>query len=194
MKFTYLRSYLRGYASKVIQHLLINDENYSVAIELLESEFLDRRFLVDEFFRKLLDSQPKFDNEFLGTKLFINEIRCILSDLKTHKFDLLCHPASKAFISHLVFRKLPVSFKQELVRKLGDNFPEIDAIFENYAEIVRTLTLRPRPLSKPKFDEKQIASKPILNNSLLNAENKNFIRRSCEFCQSEDYLMVNCKK
>ena len=40
-KLTYLRSYLSGYALKIITHLSVTDDNYDVAFSLLKEEFLD---------------------------------------------------------------------------------------------------------------------------------------------------------
>ena len=37
---------------KIIQHLQITDENYPVALSLLDKEFLDKAAIVDELFRK----------------------------------------------------------------------------------------------------------------------------------------------
>ena len=47
-KFTYLKTYLRGYALKLVQHLSVTDSNYLEAIELLEAEFLNVPALIDE--------------------------------------------------------------------------------------------------------------------------------------------------
>lgn len=48
VKFTYLKSFLKGYALKLIEHLSISDQNYEVALTLLEGEFLYRSGLVDD--------------------------------------------------------------------------------------------------------------------------------------------------
>ena len=40
-KLTYLRSYLLGYALKIISHLSVTDDNYDVAFSLRKEEFLD---------------------------------------------------------------------------------------------------------------------------------------------------------
>ena len=141
-KFTYLKTYLKGYALKVVQHLIVNDTNYIVALELLEKEFLNKDSIIDDLFKKILIIKPKYDLSFLETKLYINEIRCILSDLKQHGSDLLSDNASIKFISHIVFNQLPIPFKQELVRKVDNNYPNIIQLFDNYVEIVRTLNLR----------------------------------------------------
>ena len=45
-KLTYLKSYLRGYALKLIKHLHVTDSNYTVAVDLLNSEFLYQLLLL----------------------------------------------------------------------------------------------------------------------------------------------------
>ena len=47
-KLSDLLSYLKGYALKIINHLAVSDENYSVALKLLKDEFLDVDYVVDE--------------------------------------------------------------------------------------------------------------------------------------------------
>ena len=141
-KLTYLKSFLRGYASKIVQHLQITDENYEIALDLLKNEFLNEDAVVDNLFSKLIDSKPKFDSSFLETKIFINDIRCLICDLKIYNIDLISEHSASKFISHVVFKKLPQIFQQELARKLGSNYPSIQEIFDNYVEIVQMLNLR----------------------------------------------------
>lgn len=141
-KFTYLRTYLRGYALKVVQHLQVTDDNYLVALTLLEREFLNKDCLTDDLFAKLLILKPKSDSTFLETKLFMNEVRCVVSDLKQYGTDLLEGDTCIKLHSLIVFSKLPFIFKQELARKLDNNFPTVQQVFDNYVEIIRTLNLR----------------------------------------------------
>jgi len=103
---TYLKSYLTGYALKVVSHLKTNDENYSVAMSLLESEFLNKEQLIDDLFGKLIKLKPESDTDLYHTKLYINEVRCLLSDLKNYGKDLLEDSASEQFVSHIVFFKI----------------------------------------------------------------------------------------
>ena len=42
VKLTYLKSFLSGYAAKIVQHLQISGPNYAIALSLLEREFLDK--------------------------------------------------------------------------------------------------------------------------------------------------------
>ena len=88
-KFSYLKGYLRGYALKVIQHLSVTDQNYEIAVALLKDEFLNIDSLTDTLFKRLLETKPKYDVTYLETKMYLNEVRCILTDLKNYKCDLL---------------------------------------------------------------------------------------------------------
>jgi len=55
MKLTYLKSYLKGYAYKLVQHLQIVDLNYKIAIDLLKAEFLNIECLVDDLLKKTFE-------------------------------------------------------------------------------------------------------------------------------------------
>jgi len=88
-KLTYLKTYLKGYASKLIQHLQVTNNNYKIALNLLNEEFLNVDALVDDLLKKLLDLKPSFDPTFLKTKMFLSEVRCLVSDLKIYGFDFL---------------------------------------------------------------------------------------------------------
>ena len=107
-KLTYLRSYLVGFAFRVISHLSISDENYDVAIKLLKEEFLDEEFIVDETFKQLLNKVPKYDPNFVDVRTYINECRSMIHELKLYKVDLLeVGTAGCKLLSHIIFSKLP---------------------------------------------------------------------------------------
>ena len=53
-KFTYLKSYLRCYAAKLIQHLQVTEDNYVIAFELLKNEFMDKQAVINELFKKTI--------------------------------------------------------------------------------------------------------------------------------------------
>ena len=89
-----------------------------------------------------MECKPKFDNSYLETKLYIIDVRCIIADLKSYDIDLVGEVAAKALISYLVFSKLPSYFRQELVRKLDENSPSINQVFDHYGDVVKTLNMR----------------------------------------------------
>ena len=212
-KFTYLKTYLKGYALKLVQHLQVSDDNYLIGLDLLKSEFLYKDALIDDLIKKILDLKPKFDYQYLETKIYINEIRCVISDLATHDLDFLNEAASNTLLSHIVFHRLPNPFKQELVRKINNNYPKLNDIFDNYAEIVRTLNLKQNSrsfeknnLDKVNLDKNKETSKvnsnlPYLQSSVLNtgtvssASAQSFKDiKNCKFCTCSGHSMVNCKK
>ena len=223
IKFTYLRSYLKGYASKIVQHLMVNDENYKVALDLLNNEFMNENELVENLFIKLLALKPKYDTDYLGTKMFINDVRCLISDLGKHKVDLIGDVSANKLISHMVFHKLPNHFQQELVRMLANYYPSIDQIFDNYVDVIRTLSLRhvkSTADTKPQFSKH--ANKTFYNDKVpFNKFSNNTISRSgtvknavfekspssfskntdknesakfCKFCTSIGHTMFKCVK
>ena len=103
-KLTYLRSYLSGYALKIITHLSVTDDNYDVAFSLLKEEFLDIPYFVDEFFKTLLSSPPSFDTEFDGLRTYVNECRAIIHDLKQYDIRLMEEDtAGCKLLSHIIF-------------------------------------------------------------------------------------------
>ena len=198
VKLTYLKSYLTGYASKVIDYLPISDSNYEEALNILKAEFLNVPEVVNSLFQKLLSAQIKPDKQFRSTKIFLNDMRSILHDLKSHDRDLLGHPPTAEFIGSLLFNKLPDQFRIELVRKLDNNYPKYDDIMNNYREIINTLNLR------PKFEpNKEKLSKSVVNLSNTSTDSSDKIEKAepkfsnsikCKFCSLSNHRMLSCFK
>ena len=212
-KLTYLKTYLKGYALKLVQNLQILDENYATAIELLEKEFLNKEALVDDLYRKLLELKPEYDKDFQKTKIYINDVKCLLSDLKIYGRDLLQGETSCEFISHIVFNKLPSVFRQELVRRLNNNFPDLNQIIDNYIDVVKTLNIKQMRASNEinpskSFNKPQDRTRKFNNNSSLQqfsgvaepavgAVPKSKFegpRKNCKFCTGTNHSMLKCKK
>ena len=198
-KLTYLKSYLQGYAAKVVQHLNISDSNFEVAIQLLEREFLDLNNLTSELFSKLLKLYPKFDQSFLETKIFVNEVRCIISDLKNYGTDLMENESCLKFVSHIIMNKLPKIFCQELARKLDNNYPTLVHLFDYYSDVINTLNLRgPAQVSvKPKAFSHNKFSKPHIGTNQNSSGHVAAVsvgeKKSCKFCGG-DHSMYKCVK
>ena len=212
-KLTYLKTYLQGYAAKIVQHLQISNANYKIALELLTREFLDINALVDDLLTKLFELKPR-TGAFTDIKLYINEVRCILGDLSIYDYDIVATKCSNKMISHLVFHKLPADFKQELVRKLANNFPSIEDIFNNYVEVIRTLNLQGKcgPDSKVANNSvtvNNISKAAAVNTSLTSStssrnkldqssykdNSKSVIKpKYCKFCCATGHTMLHCRK
>ena len=140
-KLSYLRSCLSDYALQTISHLTVNDANFAVAVQLLIDEFLDTDYIVDEIFRQLLDTSPKYDPEFQELKSYLTNIKADLFELNTtFQIDLISEgtPGNK-FVSHVIYNKLPNVLKRELTHVTKTNYPSTKMIFENYQRIIKTL-------------------------------------------------------
>ena len=196
-KLTYLKTYLKGYAYKLVQHLQINDYNYEIALTLLKAEFLNVDALVEDLIKRLFALKPKSDN-FMDVKIYINDIRCILSDLTTYGYDMQQQKSSKILISHLVFHKLPTNFQQELVRKLNCNYPSINDVFEHYVDIIRTINLK---TNKATGNTKTVLVNPCDRldgvtraGAVAPQSNYNEKTKYCKFCSSTGHSMLRCQR
>ena len=171
-KLTYLRSYLTGYAYKIISHLSITDDNFDIAITLLKDEFLDTEFIADEYFRQIIKAFPKYDQSFENVRQFLNETRAALHELKAYNIDLLEEDTSgNKLISHIIFDKLPNIIKRELVHKVDSNFPTVNQLFDNYNDILKTLS---RTSYKKDYDkQKSQSSTPVKSQNSSSSKVRN---------------------
>ena len=206
-KFTYLKTYLRGYALKVVQHLHITEENYDVALAVLDREFLDREAIVDELMHKIFSMKPEFDSSFLKTKMYINDVKCIISDLNQYEHDIMNNRSSLRIVSHIVASHLPDSFKQELSRKTGKSFPCLTDIFLHYVDVIRTLNMRhtrtqpvESEVTKPEtsgimksYNETLKRLTNINHNSNHKSHSRSQTRQGCKFCVGE-HSMLKCRQ
>ena len=224
VKLSYLHTYLKGYARKLISHLSIKDENYPIAIDLLKEQFLDVPYIIDEIYKRLINSKPPqgYDPDFIGLKSYINEIRTLVYDLKTYNIEFMIEgSAGNSLLSHIVFNKLPIVFKKEIIHRVGNNYPSLNDLFTNYIEVVRTLTkVSSQKHEKPKSSFKSSNKQTVSENSTLqnfktessqitdstassrhaNKTNVNHINKKsnnvkpCKFCQISGHSMFMCNK
>ena len=208
-KLTYLLGYLRDYALKVVKHLTITDSNYLIAIQMLEDEFLDVPYIVDETFKSILKASPsmEFDPEFTSVKVYLSEVKSYLYELKTHNFNLLEEgTAGHKFISHIVFSKLPVAVRRELVHKVMDNYPSITDILAHYNEVIKTL-IKTTSVKKKIFVKPSNKSNAGFSNAAFRFKNskegkstvENFKsvnfkvnKLICKLCSAEGHTLGKC--
>ncbi|XP_068243599.1 uncharacterized protein [Palaemon carinicauda] len=201
----YLHGYLRGYALKEVKHLTISDRNYHLAIEMLKEEFLDVNYIIDETFKNILSAAPsaEYDQEFSSVKVYLHEIKSYLHEWKAYNIDLLeVGSSGHNFVSHIVFNKLPIPVKRELVHKLDTNYPNISDILSNYNEIIKTLS---KTVSNRKKTFNKTTSKPSLSSSFKPKENKvgvstilnykfanKVTKLTCKLCAAEGHTLGKC--
>ena len=208
VKQTYLYGYLRDYALSIVKPLAISDSNYKVAISMLKQEFLDVNYIVDETFKNLLQASPnqEFDPEYTSVKVYLNEIRAYLYELKSHKVDLLeSGTAGHKFISHVVFSKLPAPVRREFVHKFSNNYPSLNDVLDKYTDVLQTLYLtssvKKKPFVKPsgkqnnspgKLEPKGKSPKED-KRALQNYKVVNVDRNvKCKLCNSKEHTLGKC--
>ena len=204
-KQTYLYGYLRDYALKVVKHLPISDGNYQLALKMLKQEFLDVSYIIDETFKNILKAAPsmEFDPEFTSVKIYLNEIRAYLYDLRAHNVDLLEEgTAGHKLVSHIVFSKLPLSIKKELVHKVQSIYPTITEILNRYNDVIKTLAKTTS--IKRKMVSKSFSKQSANLNSVAKAEESKSTMQSfgavctkleklrCKLCSAEGHSIGRC--
>ena len=55
VKLAHLRGYLTDTAFDIVSHLTLEDANYELAIELLDEQFLDKPFMLDEIMQQIVN-------------------------------------------------------------------------------------------------------------------------------------------
>ena len=207
-KLTYLIGYLRDYALKVVKHLSISDENYHLAIQMLKEEFLDVKCIIDETYKIIQKAAPssEYDPEFTSARVYLNEMRSYLHELKGQNIDLLEeNTAGHSLISHIVFNKLPLALKRELVHRLSNNYPTITEIFDNYNEAIKTLN-KTFPNKKTSFNKVNAKTAKTNSNAgpTKSKEGKSTIQNfktqnsgskfTCKLCSPEGHSLGKCSK
>ena len=96
---------------------------------------LDVKYVINEAYKTILKTAPssEYDPEFTSARVYSNEIRSYLHELKAQNIYLLEeNTAGHSLISHIVFNKLSLALKRELGHRLCNNCPTLTEIFYNY--------------------------------------------------------------
>lgn len=55
--------------------------------------------------------------------------------------------AGNKYTSSTIYQKLPVMLRKEIIKIVGNNYPSLNDIFDNYSQVIRTLEI-----IKPKYN------------------------------------------
>ena len=208
-KLQYLRGYLAGYPLQLVQHLSITEENFDTAIQLLKKEYLDQEFIISAIFNQIDKAEPKPDLEFIGIKKFLTETRANLCELKcSYDLDFLEEntPGNK-YLGYSIFAKLPNALKKEIIHVVGTNYPSLNQIMDNYADVIKTLVItktagspskpgsQQPPDNRPRRSEQYKNSKTFstLENFATEVETRS-AQKHCKFCAADGHYSRFCAK
>ena len=74
LKLIILKNHLKGYTHRILSHLSISDVNLDTAVEILQREFLNKKYIVNTIFKSINNSEPR-DSNFKSVKMFLNKLK-----------------------------------------------------------------------------------------------------------------------
>ena len=110
---------------KIVNPLSISAEIFDPVKEILSSEYLDERYLVEQIFMAIDTAMPVRENDVSSIRDFFSEIKSLLYELKnSFSLDFLEEgtPGNRYF-SHLIIHKLSMFSRKEIFRASGLTYP-----------------------------------------------------------------------
>lgn len=160
-KLTYLKTLLKGRSLS----LIVNQQEFDSAWQLLETEFLDSELIINHNFEYLVNT-PYVTNVDQIQSLF-TEIRFKLLEL--NKFKLVFtekDSAANKLLGFIVRSKLPSFFVQELVRRTGSNYPQLDEMLKHVNDVIKLFSSKKLPVSSGDTDQQcSMGAKPKIKNT-----------------------------
>jgi len=86
IKFSYLKAYLEGEPLKLINNLMLIDENYELALNILDKRYSNRRTIAHDHFDQLWTAQKAMLGDSKSIRQLLNTITESVGALKTQKY------------------------------------------------------------------------------------------------------------
>ena len=218
-KLLHLRTCLKGRAQVDIQHLTLTDENYDLALKLLEEEYANPELTQHKtllYIHKCnLDTSDKTGRSMLHS---IKQFRNQLVELKaTYKLDFQGldfdgdgNPIDKptpgsTLIAAYLHDKIPGHIQLALWQLTRKKYPTLQEILNNIKEAVEISEINFNkssqvPKNKPESGStintpsssvasNMVASKP---NKFKGRNKKKYFNHNCIYCQSSDHIAAHC--
>ena len=134
-KFLYLKNSLKGKALSLVQNLIVNDEVFLEAMQILEEQFLNKSEIINYCLEKIITYKNCYGHR--EVEEFINFVNQKLLELR--KLDVKFDDNDGGFLmlSYLARSKLPKNFLQEVIRRTASNFPNYVQIAEHAPSIIK---------------------------------------------------------
>lgn len=203
-KFTYLKGLLKGSAQIAIQGLTITDENYSLALQILENRYGKKEMLIRSHINKLLNLSPvrsssnlkELRNLYDACEIHIRSLKSLGIELQT--YGSLLFP----IITKLIPEGVILNYNRENKDETESwNVAKLLEYIKNEIE-TRERTLSFRREDYGKFEGKTVNKREYLEDNKSVREKHKMptaatlnmsIEHKCLFC-SESHDMRNCTK
>ena len=195
-KFIYLRGQLSGKSYSLVGNLKVAEDTFDVAINMLDTEFLNRNEIFAATMNKFINSQTATSLES-ACEVVLN-FKTQITELQKLNYDFKDNEASVELVSLILRSKLPKFFSIELGRLCNKANPNYMEICDKYAHIRQLLadkTDRKQPANiksaastNQRFSTSGIAAheKPKPRTALTS--------KSCKFCGDNAHFSANCTK
>ncbi|XP_064097270.1 uncharacterized protein LOC135208718 [Macrobrachium nipponense] len=214
-KFNYLKGCLKGEALTLIRNILVTNENYLDAIDLLKKTYANPEKIISSLICQLA-GLPKPSADLDSLRGFWTKLEQYVRGIERNK------PNSDHCtwtLGPLVFQKLPGKVKEQIQNKCGQDYPSLLDIREGLGKIILTLSsldFEPRDKSKdyshrkPKPNQSsnrpgnqtktQVSSYTPKKNEVTNLSisvtpgqpNKTARTQSCVFCDRPEHKAYQC--
>lgn len=86
IQFSYLKAYLEGESLKLINNLMLSDENYELALNILDKRYSNRRTIAHDHFDQLWTAQKAMLGDSKSIRQLLNTITESVGALKTQRY------------------------------------------------------------------------------------------------------------
>ena len=182
-KFTYLRSYLKGNALKVIEGLPLDESNYNEAKNLLINRFANPQLIISAHMNKLLKIEKVNTTNVNDLRKLYDGIEGNVRALGSYGIEL---SSFGPLLIPVALEKLPNGIQLQVSRKLGNETWDVNKFL---SVINDEITARENFefLKSDRNKEEQVNRRGTA--STLVAHQK---RKQCVFCSSEEHYSDRC--
>jgi hypothetical protein len=186
-KMYYLTGSLVGEPKSLIQHLSITGDNYSVAIDLLNSRYNNKRLLADRLLRNLLSVANVGSKNLSGLKLFLNTLSESTKALEKMNFPV---DSWSYLLFYINFQKLDSNMRKHFEDKVADkDLPTFADLIKFLETEIRILESSAEPLSFASEKRGGGPSHAVKAHAVFN--NAGF---SCKLCAKGGHFIAKCDK
>ena len=203
-KFLYLKAYLRGKASSMVEGIPCGENAFKEALELLEKEFLDKELIIQQILSSIINYRDV--NSPDDVENFISFLRYKCVELKKFRLDFLAKDSSGNYlISSLIRGKLPEFYLLEMCRRempypkledLLEKIPDICKILRGQGNYPKTTDQRKDQARGVKSEQQSAKGNKPNNYNTINSTrtfaHSSEVAKSCKFCKSANHRSSTC--
>lgn len=207
-KFYYLKSYLKGDASQLLHSLELTDDNYDVAINLLKERYENKKMLIHNHMKNIVDLPPINKESYVALRKCIDIIQRNVRSLKTLGESV---DTWDTILIFLIVSKLDSQSRKEwemFSNKISQ--PKLEDLLnclKNKCQLLETLDSKTSNKEKEnnQFSVKSYSgdkTRVHLATSDAQSQNQNTSYRkqnnvykyNCTFCKQNTHITFKCRK